>query len=129
MSDAAALIRDRLANWPALTALVGNRIYLDFAPDDTFPVVTFEIISDRPENSKDGYDRRAQRWEIDAWCHRGTNVGGDSADIVVANIQAAVEAAMLAPGNDMDVLLLEAVPEYERDAGVYRYRMDFSIFL
>lgn len=121
MSDAATLIKARLVAASAVTNLVSSRIFIYQAPQDVqLPCITFFQVTGDVNNTLAGPSNLAnERWQIDCW-------SGRYADAIA--LSAAVKAAMLATGADLQSVLLSGLAQFEEEEALHRIILDFSLW-
>lgn len=105
----------RLNTNPAITAIVSDRVINGDLPEgQTLPAVTFAYVSGRHLNTLLGYTGHSHnRYSISVWANSYRQA---------KSLQDAVIAAM------MDQILLNNIPLHERDKGIYRFALDYSLY-
>ena len=108
-----------LSGAPAITALVGGRIYPQVLPQTpTYPAVTYQRVAGNRENHLRGYaDLENAIIQIDAWA--ATLAGAIAlGDAITTAMYAATTFAAILPGSPMDT--------WEDDVEKHRRSLDFS---
>lgn len=118
-------IRARLVNDAATSALVGARIFPQFAPQGVAaPFVVITTVSDVPQNSMNGApsDRlRIARVQVDAYgltCLSAHAVA-DAVDEVISSLRESDLGALRESSQDL----------YDDEASLHRVSMDFTVAL
>ncbi|MFP1683340.1 DUF3168 domain-containing protein [Alloalcanivorax sp. C16-1] len=146
MISGAPLIRALLAIHAPAAALLAGRVFQDEAPQGVeFPCATFTCVFDDPQDHLRGRSSlKRQRWQLDVWTT--TPADADQAATAVqaalaVRDPAAVAAWLEEPSVELDfleqeyrrlapysVVMNETRPGHDRDSGLSRFMLDFTLW-
>lgn len=125
-----AAIQEKVAAWLGADAEVraqfGDRFYPNVLPQNTtLPAAVYQVISDVPVNSLDGYSGLSNaRLQVDVY--HGTYAKGDVAARILLNALRSVISGV--DGAEFSSLLLARRDQYETETRLHRVNLDFSIW-
>mgnify|MGYP001054768451 CR=1 FL=1 len=106
---------NHLRNDTGISTIVSNRVYNGPLPEGaTLPAITFEYVTDTPENTLCGDTGAAfNRYSISAWANTYAQA---------QNLKQAIKQAMNAQTR------LALVPLHDHKERLYRFAIDYSLF-
>lgn len=109
---------------PAVSAIVGDRIYPQVMPDEpVVPALVYTLISNRPQNSLEGYTSGQMQAIVQIDCY--TMMYGD-AQLLADAVQDLLGTARVVPG--IKGWVRDRRDDYEDDSRFHRVSMDIAIW-